>query len=92
MAIEPHPARITEAIRMASEPAVQRRVFTVNAPKEKFERVLSGLQTLLGQKAASYTAPTTASPRSAFSGVVDQKISWGISIANHTKEDRITPQ
>lgn len=44
-AMEPHPARTIEKTRAASEPAVQRRVLTVKIQAEKFERVLSGLQT-----------------------------------------------
>ena len=49
--IEPHPAITAEVIRMASEPASQRTLFTEDIRTDKFERVFSGLQTLLRRNA-----------------------------------------
>jgi hypothetical protein len=47
MAIEPHPAMTTEAIRRERDPASTRRFFTKDIQTDEFERVFSGLQTLV---------------------------------------------
>jgi hypothetical protein len=65
--MEPHPATIEAAIRMESNPAVQRTVFTVKPWQANFERVFSGLQTLPRWNAQPEQGfPAKVSPRSAF--------------------------
>jgi hypothetical protein len=92
--IEPQPAMTDAAIRMAREPAVQQENFTVKPTRVNFERVRSGLQTLLRRNASAKLrhSPLTVLHDPHFSGVVNQKVSEVIRDGNHTNEERRKPQ